>query len=163
NYSLDLWRGFVHVAVPLSIVVALLLMAGGMPMTLDGNASATTVQAGAMGTETVDGKDVSKPQSIARGPVAAIVAIKQLRTNSCPPFENPTSWTNVVECVSIILIPMACLVMFGRMIRDMRQAVVIYVLSLVALGTFAAWAIYHDTLHPNPALGAQPEQRLKVD
>src|SRR5262245_61460792 len=171
NYSLDVWRGLVYIALPLSLIVALLLMAGGMPMTLEGNASATTVQPGVMGTESVNGKDVAKSQSIARGPVAAIVAIKQLGTNgggffgpnSCHPFENPTSWTNVVENVSIILIPMACIVMFGRMIRDMRQAVVIFVLSLVALGTFTAWAIYHDTMHPNPGLGAQPERRLKVE
>src|SRR5262245_54408903 len=63
NYILDLWRGLVYVALPLSLIVAVLLMAGGMPMTLEGNVSATTVQAGAMGTEAVDGKDVSKPQS----------------------------------------------------------------------------------------------------
>jgi K+-transporting ATPase ATPase A chain len=62
---------------PLAVVVAVLLIAGGMPMTLDGNARVATVEAGAMGTEA--GAD--KPQEIARGPVAAVVAIKQLGTN----------------------------------------------------------------------------------
>src|SRR4029079_10297271 len=98
----------------------------GTPMTFQGNAEVQTLQVGAMGTDTVDGKEVPKPQMIARGAVAAVVAIKQLGTNgggyfgpnSAHPFENPTAWTNVVENVSIILLPMACLVMFGRMIRD---------------------------------------------
>src|SRR5262249_44158522 len=78
------------------------------------------------------------------------------------PFENPTSWTNVVENVSIILIPMACLVMFGRMIRDMRHAAVIFTVALILLGSFTAWAIYHDTVKPNPALLAQPERKAKI-
>ncbi|HEY2784007.1 MAG TPA: potassium-transporting ATPase subunit KdpA [Fimbriiglobus sp.] len=171
NYFLDVWRGVAYLLLPLSVIVAVLLMTGGVPMTFEGNAAAKTVQPGVMGTDTVDGKDVAKPQAIARGPVAAIVAIKQLGTNgggffgpnSSHPFENPTSWTNVVECVCIILIPMACLVMFGRMIGNVRHAAVIFVLSLLGLAAFAAWAICHDSLQPNPALGAQPEVRVKVE
>lgn len=170
NYALDLWRGVVYVALPLSLVVGTLLVAGGMPMTLQGNQEANVVQAGAMGTDAVDGKDVAKPQAIARGPVAAVVAIKQLGTNgggffgtnSAHPFENPTAWTNVLECVSIILLPMASLVMFGRMIRDMRHAGVVFAVSLALLATFTVWAIYHDTSKPNPALLAQPERAVPV-
>jgi K+-transporting ATPase ATPase A chain len=156
NYTLDVWRVTVSVALPLSAIVAVLLMAGGVPMTLDGNAQAATLQGG--------------EQQIARGPVAALVAIKQLGTNgggffgtnSAHPFENPTSWTNVVECVCIILLPMAVLVMFGRMIGNVRHAAVVFAVSLVLLGTFTAWGIYHDTRKPNPALLAHPEKRVKV-
>ena len=65
-------------------------------------------------------------QTIARGPVAALVAIKQLGTNgggffgpnSTHPFENPTPWTNLLEVVSILLLPMSSLVMFGRMLAQ---------------------------------------------
>src|SRR5262249_60367725 len=100
------------------------VMGGGSGMTFEGNVEVPTVQAGAMGTDTVDGKDVPKPQVIARGPVAAVVAIKQLGTNgggffgpnSAHPFENPTAWANVVENVCIILIPMPCRVRCGRVI-----------------------------------------------
>jgi K+-transporting ATPase ATPase A chain len=152
NYFLDVWRGFLCLFVPLSLIVGIILMAGGVPMTLEGNAA-------------------SAAGPLARGPVAAVVAIKQLGTNgggffgpnSCHPFENPTAITNVVECVCIILVPMACLVMFGRMIGNIRHAIVIFILSLLGLLTFAAWAIYHDTLHPNPAFGPRPELRLKVE
>jgi K+-transporting ATPase ATPase A chain len=150
NFYLDLWRIVVYLFVPLSLIAGLLLMAGGMPMTLDGTAKVTGLE----GAE----------QTIARGPVAAVVAIKQLGTNgggffganSAHPFENPTGFTNVVECVSILLVPMATLVMFGRMIRNVRHAAVIYGVSLLLLAGLTGWAVYFDTGHPNPALAALP-------
>jgi potassium-transporting ATPase potassium-binding subunit len=157
NYNLDLWRGLVYIAVPLSVIVGVLLIAGGTPMTFKGNVEAQTVQVGAMGS---DDDGTAKPQLIARGPVAAIVAIKQLGTNgggffgpnSAHPFENPNAWTNVVECASIILIPMACIVMFGRLIRNMRHAAMIFGVSLAILLALTAWGVYHDTAKPNPGL-----------
>ncbi|MCE9563307.1 MAG: potassium-transporting ATPase subunit KdpA [Planctomycetes bacterium] len=167
NYFLDVWRGVIYVLLPLSLILAVILIAGGCPITLEGNAQAMTVQAAAMGTND-DGS--AKPQGIARGPVAAVVAIKQLGTNgggffgvnSAHPLENPTALTNFAECVAIILLPMACLVMFGRMIRDMRHAGIVFAVALLLLGTFTAWAIYHDTTKPNPALLAHTEKRVKV-
>jgi K+-transporting ATPase ATPase A chain len=156
NYNLDLWRGLVYVAVPLSAVVGILLMASGVPMTFEGNATAATLSGG--------------EQTITRGPVAAVVAIKQLGTNgggffgpnSAHPFENPNWWTNIVECVCIILIPMACLVMFGRMIRNARHAGAIFGVSLVILSALTAWGVYHDAAKPNPAFVAQPEHTIRV-
>ena len=73
-------------------------------------------------------------QTIARGPAAAFVAIKQLGTNgggffgpnSTHPFENPTLWANFIEMFAIIIIPMACVWMFGRMIGRIRHAGVIF-------------------------------------
>jgi K+-transporting ATPase ATPase A chain len=164
NYNLDLWRALIYLALPLSLVAGVAYMAGGMPMTFEGKVNAETLQAGSMGTDTVDGKEVPKPQEIARGPVAALVPIKQLGTNgggffgpnSCHPFENPSSFTNVVENISIILIPMACLVMFGRMIRNLRHAGVIFGVSLLMLIGLTGWAIYHDAMKPNPGLAGGP-------
>ncbi|HSQ58359.1 MAG TPA: potassium-transporting ATPase subunit KdpA, partial [Gemmata sp.] len=161
NYNLDVWRGLMYVALPLSVIVGILLIAGGTPMTFEGNAEIQPLQAGAMGS---NGDGSAKPQVIARGPVAAIVAIKQLGTNgggffgpnSAHPFENPNAWTNVVECVCIILLPMACIVMFGRMIRNMKHAGAIFGVSLAMLGIFAAWGIYHDAAKPNPGLAGGP-------
>lgn len=150
NYNLDLWRGLIYIALPLSFLVGVLLIAGGVPMTFQGNQTAATLAGG--------------EQSIARGPVAAIVAIKQLGTNgggffgpnSAHPFENPTAWTNVLECVCIILIPMACIVMFGGMIRNMAHSAVIFAVSLAMLLAFAAWGIYFDSSKPNPGLAGGP-------
>lgn len=150
NFYLDVWRGVVYVFVPLSVVVSVLLVAGGVPMTLEGAAKAITLEGG--------------EQLIARGPVAAIVGIKQLGTNgggyfgtnSAHPFENPSAWTNVLECVCILLLPMACVVMFGRMLKAPGQARVIFAVMLLFLAAFIGWAIANDTMKPNPGLAGLP-------
>jgi potassium-transporting ATPase potassium-binding subunit len=150
NFYLDVWRGVARVFLPLSFVVAVLLLAGGVPMTLEGAATVATLE--------------GKEQTIARGPVAAIVAIKQLGTNgggffgtnSAHPLENPSAWTNVPECVCILLVPMACVVMFGRMLRAPGQARVIFAVMLLFLIAFIAWAVTTDTLRPNPGLAGLP-------
>ncbi len=157
NFYLDLWRGVTYFFAPLCLVVAVLLMAGGMPMTLDGSAKASVVEAGAMGN---DDNGAAKPQEICRGPVAAIVAVKQFGTNgggyfainSAHPFENPNSWTNFLECVGIILIPVATLVMFGKMLNNFRHAGVIFGVMLVLSAATIVWVITLDTARPNPAL-----------
>lgn len=150
NFYLDTWRGVVYVFLPLSLIVATLLIVGGTPMTLDGNVKVTTLEGG--------------EQTIARGPVAAIVAIKQLGTNgggffganSAHPFENPNAWTNVLSCLSIILVPMACVVMFGLMLKAHRHAGLIFAVMAVFLVAFTAWGIATDTARPNPGLTGLP-------
>ena len=102
NFYVDLWRGTAYVFMPLCLVVGVLLMASGMPMTLDGHAEATTLEPGAMGTDS-NGQP-TLVQQIARGPVAAIVAVKQFGTNgggffgvnSAHPFENPNAFSNLL-------------------------------------------------------------------
>ncbi len=167
NFYVDTWRGVVYLFVPLALFSGVLLMASGIPMTMEGNARAATVEPGAMGT---DDQGAAKPQSIARGPVAAIVSIKQLGTNgggffganSCHPFENPTAWSNFLECVSIILVPVATLVMFGRMLNNMRHAGVIFGVMAVLSAATVVWAVQTDTAKPNPALTAQQERIYEI-
>ena len=150
NFYLDVWRSVVYLLLPLSLIVAVLLLAGGVPMTLEGDVKALTLE--------------GQEQIIARGPVAAIVAIKQLGTNgggffganSCHPFENPTAWTNIIECVSIILIPFAILIMFGRMLGVMRHAIVIASVMMLFLVSFITWSVVTDTQHPNAGLSGLP-------
>lgn len=120
DFNRDVARVVVLVFLPLSLVVALLLIVGGTPMTLEGAAVAETLE--------------GSLQRIARGPVAAIVAIKQLGTNgggyfgpnSTHPFENPSLFTAFVEASAILLIPMACVWLFGRMTRRPGDARVIF-------------------------------------
>jgi K+-transporting ATPase ATPase A chain len=167
NFFLDMWRSVVYVLLPLAFVVAVLLIATGVPMTLEGPAEAALLEPGAMGT----GEDEQPvKQLIARGPVAAIVAIKQLGTNgggffganSAHPFENPNSWTNFLTCLCIILIPVASLFMFGRMLDNMKHAGVIFgVMAVLSAGTLA-WAVSSDTLRPNPSLTARSAQELQI-
>jgi potassium-transporting ATPase potassium-binding subunit len=158
NFYLDLWRGVMYVFLPLAFILAVLLIAAGMPMTLEGNATADTLE------------QPTVVQSLARGPVAAVVAIKQLGTNgggffganSCHPFENPNAWTNFLECVAIILVPVASLVMLGRMLNNFRHAAVIFGVMLLLSAATVVWAVYHDTLQPNPGLTASPERTYQL-
>lgn len=149
NFLVDVQRAAFLVLLPPAFVVAVLLVGGGVPMTLDGAVHATTLEGVA--------------QSIARGPVAAFVAIKQLGTNgggffgpnSTHPFENPSFWTNGVQMVCIILIPMACVWMFGRIVGKMRHAAVIFavmgLLLLLKIGT----AVYFEAA-PTQAFAQLP-------
>jgi potassium-transporting ATPase potassium-binding subunit len=146
SFTLDVWRCVLYVMLPLSLILATLLLCGGVPMTLEGAVTAKTYT----GTE----------QTIARGPVAAIVAIKQLGTNgggffgvnSCHPFENPNAFTNIAECVAILLLPMACVVLFGAMLKAPRQSAVIFTVMMSLLVALTCCALATDTLAPNPGL-----------
>ncbi len=127
------------VLLPIALVFAMLMVVGGMPMTFQGSAVATTLE--------------GIQQTIARGPVAAFLTIKQLGTNgggffgpnSTHPFENPTFWTNALSMISIILIPMACVWMFGRIIGRMRHAAVVFGVMLVMVLTRITFAVWFET------------------
>lgn len=163
NYYLDMWRVVVYAFVPASILAGVLLIACGMPMTLEPSAEVQTLEPAAMGTDSVDGKDVAKPQVIARGPVAAVLPIKHFGTNgggffganSAHPYENPSAWTNFIECVSILIFPFSLVIMFGRMLNQMRHAVVIYSVMMVMFVGMIYWAVHHDSLKPNLAVTAR--------
>jgi potassium-transporting ATPase potassium-binding subunit len=139
NFYRDLLRSTLFLLLPLSILVALLLVAGGVPMTFEGAAVARTLE--------------GATQTIARGPVAAMEAIKQLGTNgggffgpnSTHPFENPSFLTNSIECMSIPLIAMASVWMFGRITGRMRHAAVIFAVMLLMLVLKSGIAIYLES------------------
>ncbi|MFH0727464.1 MAG: potassium-transporting ATPase subunit KdpA [Pseudomonadota bacterium] len=149
NFYRDLMRATFLVLLPLAVVVAVLLLIGGVPMTLQGVVT----------TKTLEG--VLQP--IARGPVAAFVAIKQLGTNgggffgpnSAHPFENPSFFTNIVESISIILIPMAAVWMFGRITGRMRHAVIVFAVMAVLLVGKIGLAVYFESA-PTAAFAGLP-------
>jgi K+-transporting ATPase ATPase A chain len=167
NYFLDMWRVVVYAFLPLSLVMGVLLMAEGQPMTFEGQVQVATVEPGAMGMA-ADGQP--NPQMIVRGPVAAVIPIKHLGTNgggfyganSAHPYENPTAWSNFLTCVNILIFPLSLIIMFGRMLNQMRHAIVIYSVMTVMFIGMAGWAIYWDTLHPNPSLTARSERTYHV-
>ena len=149
DFYLDTLRGLCFVLVPLAVLVAVLLVATGVPMTVRGAVQAATLERGA--------------QTIAVGPVAAEVAIKQLGTNgggyfgpnSAHPFENPSPWSNLLEVISIIIVPMASIVMFGLMIKDRAHATVIYGVMLTMLLVGVTVAIFAET-RPSAAVTGLP-------
>ncbi len=149
NFYRDCWRATTLILLPLALIMAPLLMLTGIPMTLDGAAVATTLE--------------GATQTIARGPVAAMVAIKQLGTNgggyfgpNCThPFENPSFWSNVLCNVAIILIPMATVWMFGRITGRMRHAVVVFAVMLALYGAFLVSAAIFESA-PTQAFNELP-------
>ncbi|HEY7657976.1 MAG TPA: potassium-transporting ATPase subunit KdpA [Burkholderiales bacterium] len=149
NFFVDLQRASFLVFLPLALVVATLMVLAGMPMTFEGAVKAITLE----GAE----------QTIARGPVAAFLTIKQLGTNgggffgpNCThPFENPTFWTNGLAMISIILVPMSSVWMFGRIIGRMRHAAVVFAVMGVLLLVKITGAVYFETA-PTQAFAALP-------
>jgi potassium-transporting ATPase potassium-binding subunit len=130
NFWRDLYRSLVYIMLPLSVIVAIILLWQGVPDTFKGQVTALTLQ--------------GAHQSIARGPVASQIAIKQLGTNgggfynsnSAVPFENPTGLSDFVEMLCILLIPAAQVFMFGRMVKARRHAWMIYtaMFTMMAIG-----------------------------
>jgi K+-transporting ATPase ATPase A chain len=116
NFWVDLYRSTVYILLPLSVVLAAVLIWQGVPQTFSASGTAHTVQ--------------GATQTIARGPVASQIAIKQLGTNgggfynsnSAVPFENPTGLSNFLEMIAILLIPAAEVFMFGKMVLARRHA-----------------------------------------
>jgi K+-transporting ATPase ATPase A chain len=120
NFWVDFYRSLVYILLPLSLVLAVILVSQGVPQTFGGHVTAHTLEGVA--------------QTIARGPVALMIAIKQLGTNgggffnsnSAVPFENPNGLTNFFESISILLIPAAQIFMFGKMVLARRHAWVVF-------------------------------------
>jgi K+-transporting ATPase ATPase A chain len=130
NFWQDTVRGIYYILLPLSIVVAVLLLSQGVLQTLGHAVTA----------KTLEGAD----QVLAVGPVASQVAIKQLGTNgggffnvnSAMPFENGTSFSNFVELLSILLIPASLTYTYGRMVGSRRQGWAIFAAMLALFLVF---------------------------
>jgi K+-transporting ATPase ATPase A chain len=154
NFFVDVQRASFLVLLPAAIVVATLMVLGGMPMTFEGAAKAMTLE----GIE----------QTVARGPVAAFLTIKQLGTNgggffgpnSTHPLENPNFWTNALSMFAIIIIPMASVWMFGRVIGRMRHASVVFGVMLVLLLAKITCAVYFEMAPTQAFAGLPIEQNV---
>jgi K+-transporting ATPase ATPase A chain len=145
NFWVDLTRSTLYILLPLSLLLAVLLMSQGVVQSFAPNHSVALLEplaaAGGQVTE----------QTVPLGPVASQIAIKQLGTNgggffnanSAHPFENPTPFANFLELLAILLIPAALCHTFGRMVGDRRQGWAVLIAMLVifvplTIGTIAA-------------------------
>jgi len=164
NFFVDMWRVIVYTFLPVAFVIGLLFIHQGMPMTFASTYQVSTLEPGAMGT---DDKGQVKQQTIVVGPVAAVIPIKQLGTNgggffgmnSAHPFENPSAWTNFLECFGMMLFPFALVLMYGRMLGRPRHAAVIFIVMMVMMVGTIFWTIEYDTLRPNPGLTAHTDTK----
>jgi potassium-transporting ATPase potassium-binding subunit len=147
NFWVDLTRIVLHVLLPISVVVALVLLALGVPQTLDGSVDVT-------------GLDGVK-QTISLGPVASQEAIKELGTNgggffnanSAHPFENPNAVSDLLEIWSLLLIPVASVFAFGRAIGAPAQGRAILATMAIFL-IVGVGVVYAAETYGNPIVTA---------
>ncbi|MGC4100523.1 potassium-transporting ATPase subunit KdpA [Ferruginibacter sp.] len=145
NFYFYFVRSCTRVLFPLSLIVAVMLLLNGTPMTFKGKDTITTLQG-----DTVQ---------VSRGPVAGFVAIKQLGTNgggfygpnSAHPLENPNYFTNMVETISIILIPMAMIFALGYILKRKKLAWVIFSVMLTGMLLLLIPTVINE-MKGNPAI-----------
>jgi len=126
NFWADLVKSTLYILIPISFLVALLLVSQGVVQSFDSYKEVAMLENGAL-------------QTIPLGPAASQIAIKQLGTNgggffgmnSAFPLENPTVLSNLIQVLSILLIPAALCVSFGRAVKDGRQGRSIYITMMI--------------------------------
>ncbi|WP_313154825.1 potassium-transporting ATPase subunit KdpA [Lacrimispora sp.] len=126
NFWADLVKSTLYILIPISFLVALLLVSQGVVQTFGSYKEVAMLENGAL-------------QTIPLGPAASQIAIKQLGTNgggffgmnSAFPLENPTAFSNFIQALSILLIPAALCVSFGRAVKDSRQGRSIYIAMMI--------------------------------
>lgn len=170
SFWVDITRIVIHILIPLNLVISLCLVGGGVIQNLKGAETVSLVEPIAVSadgeilenaeidldtnTVTVDGKkiedaEIVTEQFVPMGPAASQVAIKQTGTNgggymgvnSAHPLENPNVFTNLIEMLSILLIPAALCFTFGKAVKNKKQGVAIFMAMFIclalALGTIA--------------------------
>ncbi len=164
NYYADVVRSCVRFMLPLCLLWAVLLTSQGVPSTLAGGPTATPIDAAA-GMET---------QKLPLGPVAAMVAAKQLGTNgggwygpnSSMPLENPTPLSNALELIGILLIPIAVVFMLGAFTGRKRLAALVFgcMLAMSSVSIAATvWLEGHSATAASPLLMEGKEVRFGAD
>lgn len=170
SFWVDITRIVIHILIPLNLIISLCLVGGGVIQNLKGAETVSLVEPIAVSadgkilenaeidldtnTVTVDGKkiedaEIVTEQFVPMGPAASQVAIKQSGTNgggymgvnSAHPLENPNAFTNLIEMISILLIPAALCFTFGKAVKNKKQGVAIFMAMFIclalALGTIA--------------------------
>jgi K+-transporting ATPase ATPase A chain len=152
NFWVDMTRATLYILLPLALVVALAFAALGVPQTLSGSIQATTLE--------------GAKQVMSIGPVATQEAIKLIgdngggffNANSAHPFENPSVWSNIVQNWSQLVLPVALVFAFGRMVGDAKQGRALLI-SMAILFAGALIVFYWCEARGNPiltALGVDP-------
>ncbi len=177
NFWVDITRSTLYVLLPLSAVLALVLVSQGVIQNFDGYKDVTTIEkvsyqnpkmdaagnpvkdaAGNAVTETV----TTQTQTLPMGPIASQESIKELGTNgggflnanSAHPYENPTPLTNLLEMLAIFVIPFALTYTFGKMVGDTRQGWAMLAAMLILFVTLVMVAHYSEQ-HGNPLIAKQ--------
>lgn len=171
SFWVDMTRIIIHILIPLNLIIALCLVGGGVIQNLKPTETVRLLEPVAVSAEgevienavidqekntvTVNGKiipdaEIVTDQFVPMGPAASQIAIKQSGTNgggfmgvnSAHPLENPSAFTNLLEMISLLLIPAALCFTFGRSVKNKKQGVAIFlamfICLVIALGCVAA-------------------------
>jgi potassium-transporting ATPase potassium-binding subunit len=146
NFWTDLVRGTVYILLPLAFALAIVLVSQGAIQNFSSYKQVDVLQ-----SFTANGQAVAT-QTLPMGPAASQVAIKQLGTNgggffgvnSAHPFENPTPFSNLLEMLSILLLPFACCFTFGYAVRDRRQGRALLAAMLVVFVVCIGFMLYFE-------------------
>lgn len=147
NFLVDLFRAITRVLMPIAIVSGLILVALGVPQTLEPTVTVNTIEGTA--------------QEIARGPVGTFLSIKELGNNgggffgvnSAHPFENPNAISNIIQILLMFLLPTALPFAYGKMLGNAKQGRVLFVSMLMVFTVFLGTALFYE-YQGNPALNA---------
>lgn len=158
NFWVDLVRTTLYILLPLSLILAFLLVSQGVIQNFSSYKTIPLVQP----TADADGKTITS-QTLPMGPAASQIAIKQLGTNgggffgvnSAHPYENPTPLSNLLEMLAILLIPAALCITFGEMVKNPKQGWAVFLAMLVILVPMLVATIYAEQA-PNHAFKNLP-------
>jgi K+-transporting ATPase ATPase A chain len=153
NFYVDLTRSITRILLPISIVGAILLLIAGVPETLAGPATVTTLE--------------GATQVIARGPVAHFEFIKELGENgggffginSAHPYENPNAFTNLVEIIAMVCIPAALIITYGIFAGNKKQGWLLFWMVFIIFAILVVVAEigeYEGNPLVNNLIGDQP-------
>lgn len=138
NFYIDFTRIITRLLLPFSIIITLILVSQGVPQTLGGTQIAKNLQGGI--------------QSIITGPIAVLESIKHIGTNgggffganSAHPFENPSQVTNIIEMLSMMMIPAALIYTFGLMVGSKKHSRVLYISLMIVFISITSLGIYSE-------------------
>lgn len=162
SFWVDMTRIVIYILLPLNLVISLMLVGGGVIQNLKGGETVSLVEPIGVsaegeilenaeidleaGTVTVDGQivkdaEIVTEQFVPMGPAASQIAIKQTGTNgggfmgvnSAHPLENPNAFTNLIEMISLLLIPAALCFTFGKAVKNRKQGIAIFMAMFLCL------------------------------
>lgn len=162
SFWVDMTRIVIHILIPLNLVIALMLAGGGVIQNLKGAETVTLLEPIAVNADgevmegaqidvatntvtldgvVIDGAQIITEQFVPMGPAASQVAIKQTGTNgggymgvnSAHPLENPNPFTNILEMISLLLIPAALCFTFGKSVKNKKQGIALFMAMFICL------------------------------
>lgn len=190
SFWVDITRIIVHILIPLNLIISLLLVGGGVIQNLKGMETVSLLEPIAVSAEgeilesaeidlesntvVVDGKvipdaEIVTEQFVPMGPAASQVAIKQTGTNgggymgvnSAHPLENPNAFTNLIEMISLLLIPAALCFTFGKAVKNKKQGIAIFMAMFICL-VFAVGSIAVSEQMATPQLAQDGNVNLSM-